>query len=446
MARTSGFAEMVSMLHNAVLHGDQSLREALTESVEKIDESGRGAQAATSRAVAEGLTQVFDELNLLRKDVNRAVKPVSGDLFASKTEEVTGLLRAELTELRTTLNHLNALTLTPPPSPAPATPAAFTSPEGPGTPLQPAIPVQRGPGHEDPAVVSPAVLAPASGTGTDDGRESGAQSVDAVETQEPDGGTAGEEPAAETTPEATAPALSEESVRQAVREVLAQELTPLIEQLTTPAATAEEPPDGAEQLREAVLEVAGQARDELATMLEATRDGFASLAQEIAGLRRVVDELQARPAETAEPVRPSEEHTALLRTAARISSADLRCHRDTWEFLTARTAGHPHFRVPPRVTDEADERVFAPLSGRSLIALLISLHTVTSSTPDGSGDQELAATLYERIEQRLTRLGPGEGERVTIALDDRVTPDPDGDGDDQDGETGGTGAQSGWGA
>ncbi|MEU2181041.1 hypothetical protein [Streptomyces thermolilacinus] len=292
--------------------------------------------------------------------------------------------------------------------------------------------------------------APASGPGTDDGREPGAQTVDAVETQEPDGGTAGEEPAAETTPEATAPALSEESVRQAVREVLAQELTPLVEQLTTPAATAEEQPNGAEQLRqaarEAVLEVAGQVRDELATVLEATRDGFASLTQEIAGLRRIVDELQARPAETAEPVQPDEEHTALLRTAARISSADLRCHRDTWEFLTARTAGHPHFRVPPRVTDEADERVFAPLSGRSLIALLISLHTVTSSTQDGSGDHELAATLYDRIKQRLTRLGPGEGERVTIALDDRVTPEPDTDGDDQDGETGGTGAPSGWGA
>ncbi|MFI8515959.1 hypothetical protein ACIGHB_33050 [Streptomyces sp. NPDC085460] len=446
MARTSGFAEMVSMLHNAVLHGDQSLREALTESVEKIDESGRDAQAATSRAVTEGLTQVFDELNLLRKDVNRAVKPASGDLFASKTEEVTGLLRAELTELRTTLNHINALTLAPL---APAGPGSSQA-DSPGTPLPQPIPVQRGPGHEDPTVASPSVPAPASGPGTDDGRESGAQSVDAVETQEPDGGTAGEEPAAETTPEATAPALSEESVRQAVREVLAQELTPLVEQLTTPAATAEEQPDGAEQLRQAahaaVLEVAGQVRDELATVLEATRDGFASLTQEIAGLRRIVDELQARPAETAEPVQPDEEHTALLRTAARISSADLRCHRDTWEFLTARTAGHPHFRVPPRVTDEADERVFAPLSGRSLIALLISLHTVTSSTPDGSGDHELAATLYERIKQRLTRLGPGDGERVTIALDDRVTPEPDDDGDDQDGGTGGTGTPSGWGA
>ncbi|MFC9261270.1 hypothetical protein ACFT25_15785 [Streptomyces hydrogenans] len=449
MNRKPGLAEMVSMLHAAVLHGDQNLREALNEAIDKVDSSGRDAQAATSQAVRDGLGRVYDEINKLRKDINNAAKPSSTDVFTSKTEEVTGLLRAELTELRTTLNHLNALALAPLAPAGPGVPSS-SQPDSPGAPLPQAIPVQRGPGHEDPAAVSPSVPASASGPAADDGLEAGAQSVDAAETQEPDGGTAGEEPAAETTPDATAPTLSEESVREAVREVLAQELTPLVEQLTTPAVTAEERPDGAEQLRqaarEAVLEVARQVRDELATVLEATRDGFASLAQEIAGLRRTVDELQAQPAEAPEPVLPNEKHTALLRTAARISSADLRCHRDTWEFLTARTAGHPHFRVPPRVTDEADERVFAPLSGRSLIALLISLHTVTSSTPDGSGDHELAATLYDRIEQRLTRLGPGEGERVTIALDDRVTPEPDDDGDDQDSETGGTGAPTGWGA
>ncbi|MFJ9434901.1 hypothetical protein ACIRQY_35415 [Streptomyces sp. NPDC101490] len=246
-----------------------------------------------------------------------------------------------------------------------------------------------------------------------------------------------------TAPEA---ALSEESVRQAVREVFAQEFAPLVEHLTVPVTTTEERTDGdpAEQLRETLSEAAGQVREELSTMLEEARAGFAYLAQEIAGLRTAVDELQTRPAETPEPVvEMSREHTALLRTAARISSADLRCHHDTWEFLTTLTAGHRHFRVPPRVTDEADERVFAPLSGRSLIALLISLNGVSAAASDGSGDRELAASVYERIEQRLTRLSSGDGERVTITLDDRVTPEPDTDGDNQDGETG---TQSGWGA
>ncbi|MGW9436058.1 hypothetical protein [Streptomyces sp. NPDC055607] len=54
---------------------------------------------------------------------------------------------------------------------------------------------------------------------------------------------------AETAPEATEPALSQESVRQTARETLA----PLVEQLST-ATTTEEQPDDAEQLRETVRE------------------------------------------------------------------------------------------------------------------------------------------------------------------------------------------------
>ncbi|MCX4971041.1 hypothetical protein OHA98_41240 [Streptomyces sp. NBC_00654] len=37
------------------------------------------------------------------------------------------------------------------------------------------------------------------------------------------------------------------------------------------------------------------------------------------------------------------------------------------------------------------------------------------------GDQELAATLYERIQARLTGLTP-HGQQVTITLDDRSSP------------------------
>ncbi|MEU2549601.1 hypothetical protein ABZ618_29935 [Streptomyces roseolus] len=441
MTRKPGLAEMVSMLHAAVLHGDQNLREALNEAIDKVDSSGRDAQAAASRAVTDGLGRVYDEINRLRKDINSAVKPASIDVFTSKTEEVTGLLRAELTELRTTLNHLNALAL------APLAPADRGIPgasglDSPGTPLQPAIPAQRGADQEDPLAPTPA-----TGSETGDRREPRAQTVGTAGADGPDDGTAGEEPDAGALPEVTEPALSEESVRQAVRDVFAQELAPLIEQLTarttTDEAAEQADDDAAEQLRETVREAADQVKEELITVLDETRTGFTALARELAGLRTVVDQLQARPAETPEPVQVSKEHTALLRSAARISSADLRCHRDTWEFLTNRTAGHPHFRVPPRVTDEADERVFAPLSGRSLIALLISLHTVTSTAPGGSGDHELAATLYERIEQRLTRLSPGDGDRITITLDDRVAPEADSDGDDQDGENT---PRNGWGA
>ncbi|MFE3591367.1 hypothetical protein ACFXOY_28125 [Streptomyces niveus] len=79
--------------------------------------------------------------------------------------------------------------------------------------------------------------------------------------------------------------------------------------------------------------------------------------------------------------------------------------------------------MPPQVADEGNERVRAALSGRSLIALLISLHAIghTARDGDGDGDQELATTLYERIAVSLTGLTP-QGEPVTITVDDRSLP------------------------
>ncbi|MEU8542943.1 hypothetical protein AB0C52_23655 [Streptomyces sp. NPDC048717] len=55
-------------------------------------------------------------------------------------------------------------------------------------------------------------------------------------------------------------------------------------------------------------------------------------------------------------------------------------------------------------------------------------------TKRGAAWARLAATLYERIEQRLTHLSPGDGDRIAITLDDRAAPAPDTNGDDQDGD------------
>ncbi|QDI68302.1 hypothetical protein CD934_06180 [Streptomyces calvus] len=173
-------------------------------------------------------------------------------------------------------------------------------------------------------------------------------------------------------------------------------------------------------------ETAGEIKQELSTALEETRSVLASLHREVAALSTAVDGLRSQddaPDGTA-AAEVSEEHSTLLRTAARVSSASLLCHRDLWEFITAHAGRHPHFRVPPQVADEGNERIRAALSGRSLIALLISLHSIRRTAGHGDGDQELAATLYERIEQSLTRLSPS-GTPVTITLDDRTTPAPD---------------------
>ncbi|MEU9338914.1 hypothetical protein AB0D49_38180 [Streptomyces sp. NPDC048290] len=221
------------------------------------------------------------------------------------------------------------------------------------------------------------------------------------------------------------PALALDVVRQAVHEVLASELAPVLTTLTAPdsngaARAAGDRQDIPDRLREAVREI----KAELSTVLKETRSGLVSLQQEVTSLRKTVEQLQPRPGTTAgKAAEASPEHTALLRTTARVSSAGLVCHRDIWEFITAHAGRHPHFRVPPQITDEGDERVRAALSGRSLISLLISLHSLRHTATDGDGDKELATTLYERIEENLSGL-TAHGGPVTITLDDRTAPAP----------------------
>lgn len=72
-----------------------------------------------------------------------------------------------------------------------------------------------------------------------------------------------------------------------------------------------------------------------------------------------------------------------------------------------------------QVLDKGEERVRAALSGRSLIALLIALHSVKETAADGDGDQELATVLYKRVAESLSGLTV-TGRPVTITLDDRV--------------------------
>ncbi|MFK4548347.1 hypothetical protein RKD29_007943 [Streptomyces tendae] len=217
---------------------------------------------------------------------------------------------------------------------------------------------------------------------------------------------------------------SADAVRQAVREALAEELVPILAQLTAPASNSDGPASGRQDAPDRLREAAEEIKEELGAVLGEARSGLASLQQEITALRATVEELQPRPDAASETAAAevSEEHSNLLKTAARVSSAGLLCHRDIWEFITAQAGRHPHFRVPPQVADEGDERVRAALSGRSLIALLISLHSVKHTADDGDGDRELAATLYERIEESLAGL-TSSGEPVTITLDDRSISD-----------------------
>ena len=383
-------ANTLTMLHTAVMHTDKNIRDALDKSVEKLESVGRAAHDKTTK-------EVVDELGRMRANFRDVYNKLNsgGESLNSAVHDVVAQLRTELREVRVALADLT------PPAPAPLT----TAPS-------PASAFQDTCGTEDDHT-SPATAPVTTMTKPDDLPE---------ETAPPPA-----IPAQRATDQASSPspAVPVDTVRQAVRAVLTEELAPVLAALTAAGGDADGPADDRQDVPDRLREAAGEIKQEVGIALEEARSGLASLQRDIAGLRAAVEELRTRPDTTAETTAAevSAEHSTLLKTAARVSSASLLCHRDIWEFITAHAGRHPHFRVPPQVADEGDERIRAALSGRSLIALLISLHTIKHTASDGDGDQELAATLYERIENSLTDLTPS-GEPVTITLDDRTTHAP----------------------
>ncbi|MEW2623601.1 hypothetical protein [Streptomyces sp. NPDC048106] len=391
----------LTMLHTTVMHTDQSIRGALDKSVEKLESAGQAAQEKTTKEVVDELGRMRTDFRDVRNKLN-----TSGESLNSAVRDVVAQLRAELREVRIALADLT------PPAPAPhlaalpaPAPAVHEAAGADGERTDPAAaPVATVTEPDELPVASPPASIPAQ------------RSTD----QNPSPGTA----------------LQEDAVRQAVREVFAEELAPVLAALNA-ADNSNSATGGRHDVTNRVLEAAAEVRQEVSSAVEEARSELAVMQREIAGLRAAVKELHPRPDTTTETAEVSPEHSVLLKTAARVSSASLLCHRDIWEFITAHAGQHPHFRVPPRVADEKDERIRAALSGRSLIALLISLHSIKHTASDGDGDQELAATLYERIEESLTGLSTG-GEPVTITLDDRTASAPDdeshaeGDGEPED--------------
>ncbi|MFF5475371.1 hypothetical protein [Streptomyces achromogenes] len=377
----------LTMLHTAVVHTDKNLRDALDKSVEKLETAGRAAHEKTTK-------EVVDELGRMRSNFRDVYNKLnsSGESLNSAVHDVVAQLRAELREVRVALADLTVPPLTTPPSPASAEQEASGA----------------GGAHHDLAAAPVTTLTAPNGHPNDGALQPAIPAQRSAE-QEPDS--------------LPSPELPVDVVRQAVREVLAEELAPVLTALTTPVSADDGPAGDHQDVSVRVREAVGEIKQEVGTALDGARSALTSLRQEIADLHAAVEELRPQPDTAAEPAvaEVSPEHRNLLKTAARVSSASLLCHRDIWEFVTAHAGRHPHFRVPPQVAGEGEERIRAALSGRSLIALLISLHSVKHTASDGDGDQELAATLYERIEESLTGLTPS-GQPVTITLDDRTAP------------------------
>ncbi|MFE4628289.1 hypothetical protein [Streptomyces mirabilis] len=194
------------------------------------------------------------------------------------------------------------------------------------------------------------------------------------------------------------PAGLEEQVQQAVRAVLADELSTQRAVLTGLKDVKDAPATARDERHQELTEI----RQELTALASGFEDWQAQQAQ------------QAATAQGADAPDVTDDHSALLQQAARVSSAILICHRDMWEFITAHAGRHPHFRIPPQITGLGNERVSPTISGRCLVAVLISLYNIMHAAEEGDDDWELATTLYRCIRHRLTTLA-ADGEPVTIA-------------------------------
>ena len=112
--------------------------------------------------------------------------------------------------------------------------------------------------------------------------------------------------------------------------------------------------------------------------------------------------------------------------AAGLSSAELVCHHDMWDFLAGMASGHPHFRTPPAVDAMQSGQVRTFLSGRSLVALLIVLWESRENATVLDADWALAATAYDRITHGLDAVTSQPGQRtVRMSLEDGIRRDPD---------------------
>ncbi|MGC5346952.1 hypothetical protein [Streptomyces sp. DT171] len=425
----------LTMLHQAMLHTGTTLSESLDRGLDDV----KAANATTHQSTVQELAAMT---RALRDTKNVLLARPSESRQDTPTQELEQL-RVLLEGVQTTLNTLTE-TVTSAPTVGPAARySTVITPSADGTEptrtLLNVVPEQRtaGPVSSVEAADNDAVTSPPASSPSAQPELAPVKKLEAAATSDAP-------PAADPAPEdgenvsAGAEALTAETIQQLVREVLAEELAPLLNSRTEPAdeksseqaaiqdAIGSQLREAAGELHEAVTALRDQVaadrqetRDELAALRESTAGLHAALDESTTALHAGLDELRPRPSEEAETAVVSKEHTALLKEAARVSSVDLLCNRDIWEFITAQAGGHRHFRVPPQVAAEGDERIRVALSGRSLIALLISLHELRHTAKEGDGDQELADTVYERIEVSLA----GRGQQVTITLDDRSPAD-----------------------
>ncbi|MFE7763048.1 hypothetical protein [Streptomyces sp. NPDC057438] len=374
MARSQDLSNTLTMLHTTLVQTSTNLQDALSKGIDKLETSGQAAQRGTADTVVAELARMRNDLRDTR---NRLA--ANRDELSEEVRQAITLLRREVQQVKSTVQGRPAATVD-----VPAPPAEATAPIASAVPDAAVLP---SPGADKTAPVGLPAFAAA------DAGSSPAHPLPAVPSQRVDA-----EYEEETQSKEAFPALGGD-IQQVVRAALADEIDDLRTLLTG--------------LKEA--------HDAQATAREEHRRELAAVRQELTALTTGFGDWQSQQATASEGAGTpdvTKDHSTLLQQAARISSAVLVCHRDMWEFVAAHAGRHPHFRVPGQITDHGSERVSATISGRSLIAVLISLYNVTHTADEGDGNWELATTLYQRIHHQLTALAP-DGDPVTITLDDR---------------------------
>ncbi|MCZ7430142.1 hypothetical protein [Streptomyces sp. WMMC1477] len=388
------FAQSLGMLHNTLTDMRGELRTSLREEFE-------GTRSAGEQAVRKAGEDVTAELGRMRTDVRNTQKAALTREDLADVQRTLDLLRDDVQRLRQTIGQPRA---------------------------------------EEPEAPEPG---PAAGEPAEAASESWPPPVTALVSEAASGPTEGQEspteagPTGEVMPRAGLPLASQiaellmEKVTEAVVAALREELQPLhtglAEQTQQQAAQQERAAAGA---REQIAAWSEDAAAQAETCRQETREGLAGLREEIAALRRpppaeeVHDQEETGTQQDQAGAREEQQdlgaHRELLRRAAQVSHAVLVCHRDTWEFLTGRAGRHDHFRMPAQISDHGQDRIAAAVSGRSLIAVLISLFNARHTAGEGDGDWALAATTYDRIATELADLTTEGGPIITITLDDRT--------------------------
>jgi len=154
------------------------------------------------------------------------------------------------------------------------------------------------------------------------------------------------------------------------------------------------------------------------------RQSAARVAAEFAAAARELDFGRGPSSDSATPSASSQESTAgpdqagqsgkdalfnTLYKAASISAADIVCHPHTWQFIVGGVASAGHFQLPVVAADaDRDGLVTIPVSGRSLVAILNSLHGAYMSASHSSDLQSRALALgyYVQIAHEVDRTHP----------------------------------------